>query len=353
MKKSLLENLDNKELARLTEENNSKIREIKNFLKKYDEKLNIFQKELNDFEKSKEELNSFGKGNIEICSEDRREASDFFTSREFFDVKFYKETDQDTYLELFDALISKANNLYNSNKYFHLRLNTRIDESVLVTHLKDHFPSPYSIKRYDNNYTNSEWLISGVIYKGPIFYNPVQQRIETELHFFWQKLEKITVRLNNFLILNIPIKRIYDIEIESVESFNRDIELILRRRKKAKEKDINIGTVYVLSNKSYPKDTYKIGSTYGLPEERAEQLSGTGHLTPFKVAAKIKIKSAEYNEKLLHKFLKDYRVRKDREYFTISLDKIKRCLNVLKNKSNNGEVKLLLKDLKSELSIKE
>ena len=155
------------------------------------------------------------------------------------------------------------------------------------------------------------------------------------------------------MILNIPVKKIYNVEIESLETFNRDIELILRRRKKAKEKDINIGTVYVLSNKSYPKDTYKIGSTYGLPEERAEQLSGTGHLTPFKVAAKIKIKSAEYNEKLIHKFLKDYRVRRDREYFTINLNKIKKCLNVLKDKSNNGEVKLSLNDLKKELSIKD
>ena len=353
MKKSLLEGLDQKQLNGITKENNSKIKEIKDFLKKYDEKLDIFKDELKNFEISKKELNSFGKRNIEIVSDDRREASDLFTSREFFNVKFNKETDQDTYLELFNALISQANKLEKSNQYFHLKITTPIGNSELVTHLEDHFPSPYSIKRYDNNYTNSEWLISDVIYKGPFFYNPVQQRIETKLHFFWQKLEKVKKRLDDFLILNIPVKTIYNLEIESLEAFNRDIELILRRREKAKEKDINIGTVYVLSNKSYPKDTYKIGSTYGLPEERAEQLSGTGHLTPFKVAAKIKIKSAEYNEKLIHKFLKDYRVRRDREYFTINLNKIKKCLNVLKDKSNNGEVKLSLNDLKKELSIKD
>jgi len=353
MKKSLLKNLDNKELTRLIKENNSKIREIKNFLKKYDEKLDIFKDELKDFEISKKELNSFGKRNIKIISGDRRESRDFFTLREFFDVKFNKKTDQNTYLELFNELISKANKLEKSNQYFHLKIETPIGNSELVTHLDNHFPSPYSIKLYNNNYTNSEWLISDVIYKGPFNYNPVQQRIETKLHFFWQKIEKIKNRLDNFLILNIPVKTIYNLEIESHEAFNRDIELILRRKKKAKEKDINIGSVYVLSNKSYPKNTYKIGSTYGLPEERAEQLSGTGHLTPFKVAAKIKIKSAEYHEKLLHKFLKDYRVRKDREYFTISLDKIKKCLNVLKNISKNGEIKLLPKDLKSQLNINE
>ena len=51
----------------------------------------------------------------------------------------------------------------------------------------------------------------------------------------------------------------------------------------------NVGYVYVFSNKSLPPNTYKIGSTYKLPEERAEQLSGTAHLTPFKVVYKIKI----------------------------------------------------------------
>src|SRR5210317_1817709 len=105
MKKSLLKNLDNKELTRLIKENNSKIREIKNFLKKYDEKLDIFKDELKDFEISKKELNSFGKRNIKIISGDRRESRDFFTLREFFDVKFNKKTDQNTYLELFNELI--------------------------------------------------------------------------------------------------------------------------------------------------------------------------------------------------------------------------------------------------------
>ena len=81
---------------------------------------------------------------------------------------------------------------------------------------------------------------------------------------------------------------------------------IKNMRKKGKEKIENVGYVYVLSNKSLPLNTYKIGSTYGLPEERAEELTGTGHLTPFKVVYKIKIQSAEYYEKSKKEYYKGY-----------------------------------------------
>ena len=60
---------------------------------------------------------------------------------------------------------------------------------------------------------------------------------------------------------------------------------------------------------------YKIGSTYGLPDERAEELTGTGHLYPFKVEFFIEITDAEYYEKLIHRALNKYRVNKNREFF--------------------------------------
>ena len=101
--------------------------------------------------------------------------------------------------------------------------------------------------------------------------------------------------------------------IEKTDKELRKIELIQRARKKGKEKIENIGYVYVLSNKAYPK-IYKIGSTYGLPEERAEELTGTGHLMPFKVEAQIKIRSAEYYEKKIHSILGNYRVKQNREF---------------------------------------
>ena len=140
---------------------------------------------------------------------------------------------------------------------------------------------------------------------------------------------------------------------EKMELFvrhKRRIELILRVRKKEKEKTENVGYVYVLSNKSLPSNTYKIGSTYKLPEERAEQLSGTGHLTPFKVVGKIKIQSAEYYEKSIHKLLNKYRIGK--EYFELELDKIKDCLQQVSILSEEGQKKIALADLKNKIKIK-
>ena len=133
----------------------------------------------------------------------------------------------------------------------------------------------------------------------------------------------------------------------------RKIELINRSRKFQKEKQDNFGYVYVLSNQSLPTNTYKIGSTYGLPEKRAEELTGTGHLYSFKVVAKKKMQNAEYYEKSIHKILDKHRVKKDREFFNIELDKIKICLNQVYDISNKGQLYLKLNDIKKKIKINE
>tara|TARA_B100000787_G_scaffold156732_1_gene133066 strand:- start:700 stop:1986 length:1287 start_codon:yes stop_codon:yes gene_type:complete len=138
--------------------------------------------------------------------------------------------------------------------------------------------------------------------------------------------------------------------IEVLEKFLRRIELIFRASIKGKEKMENVGYVYVLSNEAYP-NIYKIGSTYGLPEERAEELTGTGHLTPFKVVGKIRIKSAEYYEKSIHKLLNEYRVKQGREFFKLDLDKIKDCLKQVFEISRKGEKKITLSELKLEIRL--
>ena len=129
----------------------------------------------------------------------------------------------------------------------------------------------------------------------------------------------------------------------------RQLELILRGRKKEKEKNDNFGYIYVLSNKAYP-NIYKIGSTYNNVDARAEELTGTGHLMPFKVESQIKIKSAEYYEKKIHSILSSYRVKQNREFFELDLDKIKSCLNDLSKITDKGEKKLSLAELKKEIS---
>ena len=146
-------------------------------------------------------------------------------------------------------------------------------------------------------------------------------------------------------------KIVYTQKMELFVRRKRQIELILRGRKKDKEKTENIGHVYVFSNKSLPPNTYKIGFTYGDVDERAENLTGTGHLTPFKVEAKIKIKSAEYYEKKIHSLLKNYRVIKNKEFFEIDLNKIKNCLKQVSEISEKGSKKITLTDLKKEINL--
>ena len=147
------------------------------------------------------------------------------------------------------------------------------------------------------------------------------------------------------------VKNFYQRRVEYYENKKRKHELLIRQTKKRDYKEENIGTIYIMSNKSLPKDTYKIGSTYGLAEERAEELTGTGHLNPFIVVGEINIQSAEYYEKLIHKLLDDYRVKKGREFFKLDLGKIKECLEQVSEISRKGEDKITLSELKKEIRL--
>ena len=103
--------------------------------------------------------------------------------------------------------------------------------------------------------------------------------------------------------------------------------------------------MYVLSNKAFP-NIFKIGSTYSLPEERAEELTGTGNLYPFVVEDAIKIKDAEYYEKQIHKLFSKERVKKNREFFEIELNTIKEKLRLIKELTKVNSKRLALKELK-------
>ena len=144
---------------------------------------------------------------------------------------------------------------------------------------------------------------------------------------------------------------VYSQKMEIAVRRKRQLELIIRGRKKDKEKAENLGYIYVLSNKSLPPNTYKIGSTYGNPEERAEELTGTGHLNPFKVEFSLKIKSAEFYEKKTHSILNSYRVKQNREFFELDLDKIKECLKQVSAISEKGANEISLVNLKKEIKL--
>ena len=144
------------------------------------------------------------------------------------------------------------------------------------------------------------------------------------------------------------LARFKDQSLVFLEKFLRKLDLAIRAKSKANKKDENVGYVYVLSNEAYP-NIYKIGSTYGLPEERAEELTGTGHLSPFKVVGKIKVQSAEYYEKSIHKLLNKFRVKQGREFFKLDLPKIKECLKQVSNISEKGSKKITLAKMQKEI----
>ena len=172
--------------------------------------------------------------------------------------------------------------------------------------------------------------------------------------FYENCFKNINAERKQHHFTKIPSKKYYeDIFLEEEENLNnrlRKIELLQRRLIKSKEKIENIGYVYVLSNNAYP-GIYKIGSTYGLPEERAEELTGTGHLESFKVVAKSKIQSAEYYEKLIHRFFVDYRVKQNREFFKLDIKDIKYCIKHIEILSKNGSKKITLNILKEKIKL--
>jgi hypothetical protein len=115
--------------------------------------------------------------------------------------------------------------------------------------------------------------------------------------------------------------------LEHLERYLRKTVLNLRSKERNKDLSENLNSIYILSNKSY-ENTYKVGWTSLLPEERAEQLSSeTGVLHPFKVVYKKKFKDAEKIEKQIHKNFSEYRVKRNKEYFEISLEELKEYIN--------------------------
>jgi len=110
----------------------------------------------------------------------------------------------------------------------------------------------------------------------------------------------------------------------------RRLELLIRAQTKAEVKRDTKNWVYVLSNKSFPKNYLKIGWTsYPTVKERAEELSTTGLPFPFKVEYAKKFKNAELYEKKCHIFFTKKRVRGNREFFEVSLSEAKSFIESL------------------------
>jgi predicted transport protein len=80
------------------------------------------------------------------------------------------------------------------------------------------------------------------------------------------------------------------------------------------------GYVYILLNRAFQNDYYKIGMTTKTPEERAKELSAaTGVPRAFEVLYEQKVADCHRAERLLHQRLDRYRSTSNREFFQIPI----------------------------------
>jgi hypothetical protein len=87
--------------------------------------------------------------------------------------------------------------------------------------------------------------------------------------------------------------------------------------------------VYVLSNPTTP-NLLKIGYTKNTPDERAKQISAaTGVALPYKVEFAFKCFNGEQLEGEVHRFLSEFRVNNQREFFEVSLEEATKAIEEL------------------------
>jgi len=90
--------------------------------------------------------------------------------------------------------------------------------------------------------------------------------------------------------------------------------------------------VYVLSNPTIP-NMFKIGYTKNTPDERANQISNsTGVALPYKVEWAFHCYDGFGLEQEVHHKLDAYRVNNNREFFQISLEEVKKTIEILGEK---------------------
>jgi hypothetical protein len=83
--------------------------------------------------------------------------------------------------------------------------------------------------------------------------------------------------------------------------------------------ELNAGWIYLLSTREQP-NYLKIGMTTRTVEERVREInSATGVLIPFGVRRCWRVMEPSRSEKLVHSALKQYRIRDDREFFSVPL----------------------------------
>jgi hypothetical protein len=86
------------------------------------------------------------------------------------------------------------------------------------------------------------------------------------------------------------------------------------------------GYIYILTNKSFPGKC-KIGFTTLTPTQRLKQINGTGVINDWELIYDYKCSRPYDMEQTIHLKLSDLRVRTDREFFDIEVNKAIELIN--------------------------
>jgi hypothetical protein len=352
--------------------NNVFFNELKDSFKKFDK--NKITTLFNYFEDKKKlflQLSSaHANDNFPLTNKTEKNDEDFISDEIFlsiFDVdhffyKFFKPFKSE--LEDLQEVIFNKDKIDQNESIYHSRLAYM--ESHKEPHFYDESLSSFKKKKWKKNTTFNQHLKSYDNWEFVEFKKYLIKQSEISLMFinkdyfvfyetdFFKKIKLINNESKIHFNISILKKDYLNKKLNNFKEFNdkilRKIELLLRSKAKQKEKIENVGYVYVLSNEAYP-GVYKIGSTYGLVEERAEELTGTGHLHPFVPEFSIKIESAEYFEKTTHSLFKEYRVKQGREFFKMELKIIKTALKQIKTITNEGKIKFKTGELKKKIGL--
>lgn len=105
------------------------------------------------------------------------------------------------------------------------------------------------------------------------------------------------------------------------------------------------GYLYCFSNESL-KNLYKIGMTTRNVEDRLKEAnSSTWNPDKFKMELCVRVEDVEKKEKLIHQMLEKYRSNSRREFFEVSLDKVKFLFDLLR------EEEIKAQNIAEEISI--
>jgi hypothetical protein len=93
------------------------------------------------------------------------------------------------------------------------------------------------------------------------------------------------------------------------------------------ETKLSEGIVYILVNEAMPGYA-KVGMTATSVEQRMKELDTTSMALPFECFFAMKVPDMKQVERLLHDAFADHRVRKNREFFSISPERVRSALMI-------------------------